>query len=367
MCFEERLEMAFRISRSGIRKGMLVFTALSLASIFAIALYTRSHMKAEAFEQLDPLWLLATLPMIALDWIASAYRIQMFAKVFHPRIRFSVCFKANMVNYFMGAVTPSQIGAGPAQIYVMHSGGMSAASAASSTVMNFVSTTVFLVMTAVAAIVFREKIPLPGSALRWLFTIGVLFFLFVAALVVLAVAVPGFYRDLARTIVRMLSRIRKKDYLSEKSWGLGIIAIVDRCHRQILFLFLRRFDVFLQSLLVTVVVFSAKFVLSYCIVRSLGSEVSIFYVSLLQLSIVLINYYFPSPGASGSAELSTAALMSHVVTRGAVAFYVLIWRMLAMYLPVAVGGAMMLRELGKREKIDLEECQVERISDCGER
>ncbi len=351
--------MSFQISRRGIRRGMFFFTLTSLVSLVGIFLFTRSHMTAEALRSIDPRWLLVAAPLIVLDWVGSAYRIYIFGKVFYPRVRFSSCFKANLANYFMGAVTPSQMGGGPAQIYMLHSGGMSAVASISSTVMSFVSTTLFLIVAAAAAFFFKEAVPLPGAVLRGLFTIGVLFFLIVAALMVIAIVSPGFYRELTRLAVRGLSRIRKKDYLHEESWGGGMIEAVDRCHRQILFFIFRRTYVFALAVLITAIVFLTKFALAYCIVRSLGMQASFFHVSLLQLAILLINYYFPSPGASGAAELSSAALMAPIVTKGLITLYVILWRLLAMYLPVAVGGFAMLHQLGRRERVEVETVPAE--------
>ncbi len=346
--------MAIQITRRGIRRGANIFTVISLLSLVGIFLFTRSHMTVEAFQGIDPVWLLAAVPLIAIDWIGSGYRIYIFGRVFYPRVRFKTCVKANLANYFLGAVTPAQMGGGPAQIYMLHAGGMSAVAATSSSVMSFVSTTLFLIVAAAATFVSKEAVPLPGSMLRGLFAVGILFFLAVAALTVIAIVSPGFYRELMRLIVRALSRVRGKDYLREGSWGGGMVAAVDRCHRQILFFLFRRTRVFVQAVIVTAAVFLSKFALAYCIVRALGAQASFLHVSLLQMAIILINYYFPTPGASGAAELSSAALMAPIVTRGLVAPYVILWRLLGMYLPVAVGGAAMLHEFGKRDRIEVE-------------
>lgn len=351
---ERKRAMALQITRRGIRRGAYIFTLISLLSLVGIFLFTRSHMTAEALGSIDPVWLLAAVPLIALDWIGSGYRIYIFGRVFHPRVRFRTCVKANLANYFMGAVTPSQMGGGPAQIYMLHAGGMSTVAAVSSSVMSFVSTTLFLIVAGAATFASKEEVPLPGAMLRGLFAVGILFFLAVAALMVIAIVSPGFYRELMRLLVRALSRIRGKDYLHEKSWGGGMIAAVDRCHRQILFFLFRRTRVFCMAVLVTAGVFFVKFALAYCIVRALGVRASFLHVSLLQMAIILINYYFPSPGASGAAELSSAALMTPIVSRGLITLYVILWRLLGMYLPVAVGGAAMLHEFGKRDRIEVE-------------
>ncbi len=100
--------MAFQITRTGIRRGLYVTIVLSLSSMVAIFLVTRSHMTVDAFRSIDPLWLLAAIPLILFDWVVSGYRICLFGRVFHPRVSLKTCVKANLANYFMGAVTPSR-------------------------------------------------------------------------------------------------------------------------------------------------------------------------------------------------------------------------------------------------------------------
>ncbi len=97
------------------------------------------------------------------------------------------------------------------------------------------------------------------------------------------------------------------------------------------------------------------------IVRSLGMRASFMDVALLQMVIILINYFFPTPGASGAAELSSAALMSSVVSKGLIGFYVILWRLLSTYAAVAVGGGVVLHELGKREKVEVDDTIAEDV------
>lgn len=345
--------MAFQITRSGIRRGLYATIAISLASMVGIFLFTRSHMTIEALRSIDPVWLLAVVPLVLFDWFVSGYRIALFGRVFHPRVSLKTCMKANLANYFMGAVTPSQRGGGPAQIYVLHAGGMSGVAAASASIMTFVSTSIVLIAAAAVAFLYKGSLPISGALLHNLFAIGVLFFLGVTLLMVLAIVFPGFYREVARIAVRVLSRVRRKNYLDEGRWGHSAVAAVDRCHRKLLFYVFRRPRVFVYGILVTAAIFIAKFALAWTIVRSLGARASFAHVAILQTAIVLINYYFPSPGASGAAELSSAALMAPIVSTGLVTIYVVLWRLLSLYVSVAAGGAVMLHEIGKRDRLEV--------------
>jgi uncharacterized protein (TIRG00374 family) len=346
--------MGYQITRKRIRRGLQIFTILSLSSLVVIFLLTHSHMTAEAFKNIQPLWLLCAIPFIVLDWIGGGYRLYLFSRVFHPTIRFKTCVKANLANYFLGAITPSQTGGGPAQIYMLYVGGMPAVEATSASLMTFFSTTFFLILSGTAIYLFRGVVPLPGKPLGHLFNAGMIFFLVVALLLIIAVLIPGFYRDFSRILVLIVSRIRRKDYLRAGGWAHAMLDAVDRCHRQLIHYVQRHFHIFVSGILVTGVCFASKFAVAYLVVRSLGVHASFVGVALLQMVIILINYFFPTPGGSGAAELSSAALMSVVVSKGLIGFYVILWRVFTTYISVAVGGGVVLHELGKRERIEVD-------------
>ncbi len=353
--------MSYQISRQRIRRGLQIFTIVSLGSVVVIFLLTHSHLTVEALGRIEPQWLLKALPFNALDRLGGGVRLYLFSRVFHPDIRLKTCVKANLANYFLGAITPSQTGGGPAQVYMLYVGGMPAVEATSASLMSFFSTVFFLMIAGAGIFAFRGSMPFSGGYLGHLFNAGMLFFLGIAVLVTVALAFPGFFRGLSRIIVRIVSRVRKQDYVRAGSAAHRAIDAIDRCHRQLIHYVRRHAHIFLAGIAVTAVCFVAKFVVAYLIVRSLGIEAAFIHVALLQMVIVLINYFFPTPGASGAAELSAAALMSAIVSKGLIGFYVILWRLLATYVPVAVGGAVVLHELGKRDRVDVDDTIAEDV------
>ena len=346
--------MAYHITKKRIRHGLQLFTLLSLSSLVAIFFITHSHITAEAIRNMNPLWLLAALPLIVADWMCGGYRLYIFSRVFHPMIRFKTCIKANLANYFMASITPSQTGGGPAQIYVLYAGGMPMVEATSASLMTFFSTTGFLIAAAGGIFLFRGSVPLPGRLMTHLFNVGVLFFLGVAVLLIIAVAFPGFYRELAKLFFVVLARLRKKDYFAAGGRVNRMLDGIDRIHRQLIHYLRKQWHIFILGIIVSGISFLAKFVVAYIIVMSFGVRASFVDVALLQMVIILINYFFPSPGGSGAAEFSAAALMVSVVSKAYVPFYVVLWRLLTTYVSVAVGGIIFARELGKREEVDVE-------------
>ncbi|MDD4856473.1 MAG: lysylphosphatidylglycerol synthase transmembrane domain-containing protein [Candidatus Krumholzibacteria bacterium] len=353
--------MGYQITKKRIRRGLQIFIVLSMSSLIAIFLLTHSHMSVEAMRNVQPLWLLCAVPFIFMDWFAGGFRILIFSRVFHPQIRFKTCFKANLANYFLGSITPAQTGGGPAQIWMLYAGGMPPVEATSASLMVFFSTTFFLIVAGGAIYAFKGIVPMSGKLMHHLFNVGMLFFLIVAALMVIAVVVPGFYRELTKIVVLIVSRVRRKDYLRTGSWASGMIDAIDRCHRQLIHYLQKHFHIFLLGILLSGLCFLSKFTVAYFIVRSLGMHASFVEVMLLQMAITLINYFFPTPGGSGAAELSSAALMSAVVSKGLIGFYVILWRLLTTYAAVAVGGGVVLHELGKQDRVEIDDAISEDV------
>ena len=60
-------------------------------------------------------------------------------------------------------------------------------------------------------------------------------------------------------------------------------------------------------------------------------------ILLLQTLISFLLYFAPTPGASGLAELTSAAVMSLYVPRELTPIYILIWRLILTYFTLGFG------------------------------
>ncbi len=345
--------MGFQITRSKITRGLQVFAIVSFSSLIAIFFITRSSRTAEALQKVNLMILISAIAFVVLDWLGGGYRLFIFGRVLNPGLRFRTCVRANLGNYFVAAATPAQTGGGPAQIYILYSDGMPAVEATSASLMTFLSTVSFLIIAASVTFAFKGKAPLPGRLLNHLFNIGIILFLFIGVLVILALAFPGFYREVARLFFKVLSRFRRKDYFIAGSRVNGFIDGVDRCHRQLIHYLKKEWPTFLYGIFLTGGLFFIKFFIAYLVVLGLGVKASFVDIMLLQVVITLVNYFFPSPGGSGAAEFSSAALMAAVVSTEIISVYVILWRLFTTYISVAAGGIVILHELGRKERLEL--------------
>ena len=97
-----------------------------------------------------------------------------------------------------------------------------------------------------------------------------------------------------------------------------------------------------------------KLLAGYAALRALGIHANFVDILLLQTFITFLLYFAPTPGASGLAELLSAAVMSIYVPRPLVPSYTLLWRFINSYATVAVGALVFWRWI-RRGLVGLEE------------
>jgi glycosyltransferase 2 family protein len=81
-----------------------------------------------------------------------------------------------------------------------------------------------------------------------------------------------------------------------------------------------------------------KLLAGYVTLRVLGIPADFTDILLVQTFLSFLLYFAPTPGASGLAELISAAVMSAYVPRELTPSYTLIWRFINSYATVIVGS-----------------------------
>jgi uncharacterized protein (TIRG00374 family) len=95
----------------------------------------------------------------------------------------------------------------------------------------------------------------------------------------------------------------------------------------------------------TILVYVNKFLIAYFLLRAMGFEVDLLEVIFLQWVLYLVLYFAPTPGASGLAELSAVAIMGPLLPSAHSGAFVLLWRVFSLYIPMALGGILLLGRL----------------------
>lgn len=322
-----------------------MLTLIGLVIVLYRASFTASFRHLQAFRW--PYLLLAAA-MVVLDWIAAGARIWVFASRLQPGISYRGCVRAGLANIFLGGVTPSQTGGGAGQIYVLYKEGMPAFDAmVVSFLGGFLCTAIFLPTCGLlvtllfnpVAVDFRLQYLVKGTIV----TLGL-----IVVLAVIGLIDP---KPLQRGTRRLIGWVPPLNRWLERKGGVDItMDLIDRYHQMMKYFLDRAKSAFVWGFLLTAIIFFNKFIIAWVVLRGLGVTADFWEVVYSQIVLILIFYFAPSPGASGLAEVSSAAVMKGIIPPGVEGAFVLLWRLFTLFVSVAVGALVTIRVLYRKRE-----------------
>ena len=90
--------------------------------------------------------------------------------------------------------------------------------------------------------------------------------------------------------------------------------------------------------------------MAYVVLKGIGLDPDFFKVVSVQVLLIFLIYFCPTPGASFLAETSTAALMSLLIPSHLVSGFLLLWQFFTTYFGVIGGGIILMRVIGTKPK-----------------
>jgi uncharacterized protein (TIRG00374 family) len=130
-----------------------------------------------------------------------------------------------------------------------------------------------------------------------------------------------------------------------KRFAEGLVS----CRESILLMYKRGKIALFSGFFFTSLFFAIRLIIPYFIIIGLGSSVNVVEVMYIQLFIILVSYFSPTPGASGMAEVSSLVLMAALVASPLAAIYTFLWRLCTLYINATIGGLLLYRELKDSE------------------
>jgi uncharacterized protein (TIRG00374 family) len=344
------MELSF--DKRHIIKGFRLFVLLSILGFAAVFFLTTTADSLDALQTFKPEFLLLALFLVLVDFLLGGLRIYVFfTKQILKKVGLFDCIKANLANIFVAAVTPSNTGGGPAQLYILNRKGVPLSGAISVSLINFFSSMFFFFLGFLAVFFFTN-----GG----IFPKGLAYLIRYSFLVFSLVSVLGVFLLIKPESLSFLFRIF--------SWGAKIIWKKDREKQQRasekfqdqvvqLRFYLQHFLhkeklILLVSFALTIAIYFNKYFIAYVILKGLGLNVGFMQVMYLQIIQFFILYFSPTPGASGIAEVSSVSLMSTIIPTGYLPVFAILWRFFTTYIGVTCGGWITLNALNAhfREK-----------------
>jgi glycosyltransferase 2 family protein len=326
-----------RRDRFKLALGTTVFILLTV-SIFLYQ-FSRLAPGDDSFTwsglRFEYLWLM--LLCLPFDTLATGLRIWLVCHVLQPGTGFWTCLKAEWANSGIAMLTPSQTGGGFGQIYVLHRGGVSVSTATTISLITFLGTMVSLL------VVGFYSVLISGVALDSLFSVAIWPLTIVLGLMTVALLWPGLFRAAVSHALKAYRRISNLPDSYQGRIGLTATKLIDLVYNYHdgTWRFVRTGKAeFVGVCLLSFVFILARCTMAFLCLRFLGIENSTLgEVLQIQMALLFLLYFAPTPGSSGLAEVFSLSAMAAIVPAGFAPYYNLIWRTSTVYLPAVLGLA----------------------------
>lgn len=346
------------LEKKHILRGLKVFILLTFTTLAIIFITQATQESLKAIIEFKKGYLILAFLLSGMDLFLGGLRIHIFfTKKVLKKVSLWNCCRANLANMFVAAVTPSQTGGGPAQLYILNRSGAPLSGAMSVSIINFFSSLFFFLISVLFISVTLPK-AIIDLKIEHVIRYGIVVIGLVLASVVFLIIKPESLSWLFQKIAKISGYLWKKNKGKKISQKITeqVTQFKDYLH---LFLTKEKPTLFL-SFAVTVILYFNKYLIAYVIVKGLNLSPSLWDVFYIQTLQFFLLYFSPTPGSAGAAEVSSAFLMSKLVPLYQLPLFVILWRFFVTYIGVTLGGWITIRDLNRffKEK----EMEVKKLS-----
>jgi len=330
-----------------LRRGLELFAIISLCGVALLVGYylirfgDRVDVFLAPFLRLHWSWVAVGLVLASMDWVGGGLRLWVCTRHIYPGVRLQNMIVAGGFGAYGAYLTPFQSGSAPMSMWVMKRAGVPVPVALSAIFVTFIATVAFFAIAGPLAVWFGAGKSLAqhglilGITLYDLFKTSLTIFGIIGVLMFMAVVFPGVVK---RVIQRLATRIGRRNARAAARMEKLSVG-VDRAHDcMVAFGSPKGLLTLLLAVVISAPSHANKLLAGYVTMRILGIPANFADILLLQTLISFLLYFAPTPGASGLAELTSAAVMSLYVPRELTPSYTLIWRFINSYATVIVGS-----------------------------
>jgi uncharacterized protein (TIRG00374 family) len=347
---EGKEEVQSVFNKKLIIKGSLWFALITVLTIAGIFFYNNTGETIEALKHISYKYIAICLCMLFVDLMLGSWRNHIYIRKLNPAVSHWVSFRANVANMFMGAVTPAHGGAGPAQIFVYTSAGVTFIDAFAVSLINMGATLIFMPLAGFVAIMVMDTSAVSGIVPAML-KYGFSFFLLFLLAFLLAFWKPVWVGVIIKKIANGLSSIfpKRKDKL--EAWSANSYLSIAKYQQTCSVIIKQHPFLFPLSLVITTLLYMNKYCMQYVILLGLGVNASLVQVISIQILIQFMIYFAPSPGGSGFAEVSISVLFGKIVPAGLLSIFTLLQRSFLLFFPALIGAYVVINLLRKQTQL----------------
>lgn len=336
---------------TNVRKQFIrwAFPLGSLLLIVALLLHS-THLDnvIGALKVIQPLYLFIAFMLIVAYWLAEAMILYRLTKDSESKITFFKALKITLAGQFFNGVTPFASGGQPAQLYMMHREEIPVARGASILTRKFIIYQSVLVLYSFLVVLFESSYfvsEIPKFAYMGL--IGFSLNVIVIVMLLMIAYHYKFTRGLALRVVRFFRRHIKRPKARVR---LRRVMVHLRDFHRHMELETKRSP---WALLGIMTLFQLTFFFSIPIAIGYGfhlNAISMFHMIGAAAFVSMVTSFIPLPGAAFGAEGSFYLFYQLFFPKNLVLTALIIWRFLTFYLPLIIGGLVVLFETRSQKK-----------------
>ena len=333
--------MASLLTPTTLRRGFGLFVVVSVVSYVGVLVYGNDAASfLPSLARIHWGWVLVGAGLASLDWIGGGIRLWVLTREIHPNPSLPGLMIAGGMGAWGSYVTPLQAGSSPLTVYSMKRVGIPVPKAITATIMSFIATVVFFAIGGPLALLFGAGKALGsrgdvlGLSLLDLFKGSMGIFAVLGVLLITVMVAPRFMSRGVHKLAEALGR--RSTRVGARLEGLR--AGIDQASESMsAFNTPRGWIALGWATLISGPSHANKLLAGYVALRAVGIEANFVDVLLVQTLITFLLYFAPTPGASGVAEVLSAAVMSVYVPRAIVPVYTLVWRCILSWFTIAFG------------------------------
>lgn len=278
----------------------------------------------------------ALLLVLFFYYIFDGLRLYFVLKTLEAEISFWKIYKLVFINIFVSNITPLATGGGFAQAYFLQKQGIPLGKSSAAVVIRTLLSAAMLFLS-VPLIIFRNQKMLNLLPADYLF-VYLIFFLAIYFFVFYLLIFKN--RVIMKYTYKFFYFLKSKHLITKKRFK-KIVKYIFK-HLEIFaddlssFIQGKKIYVFL-SFFFTLIFLGAEFSFSYLILKGLGYNIMFIHILSLQILVVFIMYFAPTPGAAGIAEGGYSLLFARFVDKSDLFPLLFYWRFFSKYIGIFIG------------------------------
>ncbi len=333
-----------------LRKWLAISLIFSIVSILILLAYTITPGQLNSLIQIHPAFLVAALTFQFCSWLVWGARMKVMAEAIGGRISLKQSVGVVLSNLFAASITPGHAGGEVTRIQLLREFDLSAGDASAVVLGERMLDALFLGIAApVGFLLFTQYVQIsPGLIV--LFGIAAVVFVLLFFMLLYIMGKPKKVKAVVRRIRWLFVKVRGPEK-AERSLQKTLQEI-DVFHNSSKLYVKEEKHALARGFLFTVLFWLLQFSIASLILAGLGSQPWILASFSAQTVLMMIAMVPLTPGNSGIAEASTAAIYSAFVSTSILGIFILAWRLITYYLNIVVGGLVSIRIVQNRATVD---------------